>query len=144
MESEDLIAARDLIPGDVIFRGNEWRRVTSIWLHPNSCYNKIHTVRENEPDNAIALYEKVPLDFIHRRKSVQATKHVHFCTAISEMVVLKAAIEEYSKANELPERVKLENCNFAVDSDLVRRQCHETMMASFNRLKNAVNAVQKP
>lgn len=143
MEREDSISARFLKPGDVILIRGDWRIVTTVWLHPRSQYNKIHTVKETEPIET-ALYEKVSLDLVFRRKSVQTTKHVHFCAALSEMVALKAAIEEYSKANELPERVKLENCNFAVDSDLVRRQCHETMMASFNRLKNAVNAVQKP
>lgn len=144
MEQEDVIAARSLMPGDVIFRGGEWRRVTRIWLHPNSCYNKIHTVRENEPDNAIALYEKVPLDCIHRRKSVQSTKQVHFSTAIEEMVALQVAIEEYDRVNNLPEKVSVVGTTYQIDSVIIQRECHERMMASFNRLSNSIKAVKKP
>lgn len=144
MGREDSISARFLEPGDVIFRGNEWRRVIKIWLDARSCYNKIHTVGENEPDNAISLYEKIPLDFVLRRKPVQATKNVHFSTALEEMDVLQAAILEYDKANNLPDKVAVVGAMFQIDSALIQRECHEKMMASFNRLKNAVNAVQKP
>ncbi|WJN63725.1 hypothetical protein Erwinia_phage_Aioli_00077 [Erwinia phage Aioli] len=141
---EDYIEARDLVPGDVILLRGDWRRVTKIWLHPSSPYNKIHTVRENESDKAIALFEKIPLSFVLGRKPVQVTKQVHFCSAIEEMAKLEALIKAYDEANSLPEKVQLTNTNFEIDSVIVQRQCHENMMASFNRLKNAVNAVQKP
>lgn len=144
MGREDSISARFLEPGDVIFRDNEWRRVIKIWLDARSCYNKIHTVGENEPDNAISLYEKIPLDFVLRRKSVQVTKQLHFSTAVEEMVTLQCAIEEYDKANNLPEKVGVVGAMFQIDSAIIQRECHEKMMASFNRLKNAINAVKKP
>ena len=140
----DYIKARDLTPGDVILLRGDWRRVTKIWLHHSSPYNKIHTVRENESDKAIPLFEKIPLDFVLGRKPVQVTKQVHFCSAIDEMVVLKQAIEQYDEANALPPKVQLTNTNFEIDSAVVQRECHEKMMASFNRLKNSMNAVQKP
>lgn len=66
----DYIKARDLTPGDVILLRGDWRRVTKIWLHHSSPYNKIHTVRENESDKAIPLFEKIPLDFVLGRKPV--------------------------------------------------------------------------
>ncbi len=144
MEDELLVAARSLQPGDTILIRGSWRRVVKIWLHPRSPYNKIHTVREDEDDRAIALYEKVALDFIFRKKSMQSTKNVHFSTAIEEMVTLQIAIEEYDKSNNLPERVQVVGSSFEVESVLIQRKCHEDMMASFNRLKNAVNAVKKP
>lgn len=144
MDGEDLVAARHLKPGDVIQRHGEWRRVTQIWLDPRSPYNKIHTVLETESDKAISLYEKVSLDFIHRRKSVSNTKQVHFSAAIEEMSLLQMAIHDYAESNDLPEKVKLESTNFEIEATVIQRQCHEKMMASFNRLKNAINAVQKP
>lgn len=140
----DYIKARDLTPGDVILLRGDWRRVTQIWLHPSSPYNKIHTVRENESDKAIALFEKIPLSFVLGRKNPVQISHVSFCSAIDEMVVLKRSIEQYDEANNLPSKVHLSNTNFEIDSAIIQRECHERMMASFNRLKNVITGIKKP
>ena len=118
--------------------------VVSTWTNPRSPYNRIGVVDEGKGMKDIPLSLKLYLTTRYYRKTMQPTKQLHFSSAVEEMVSLQIAIEEYDKANNLPEKVKLENTNFEVEAVIIQRQCHEKMMASFNRLKNAINAVQKP
>lgn len=142
--STEAVAARFIEPGDIIFIENEWRMVTSTWVHPRSPYNRIGTVGEGKSMKDIALASKLYLDTkFYRRKSVN-TRQVHFSTAIEEMVTLQVAIEEYDRVNNLPEKVSVVGTTFQIDSVIIQRECHERMMASFNRLSNSIKAVKKP
>lgn len=118
--------------------------VVSTWTNPRSPYNRIGVVDEGKGMKDIPLSLKLYLTTKYYRRTMQTTKHLHLCSISEEMDVLKDVIMEYDRANNLPEKVGVVGSMFQIDSVLIQRECHEKMMASFNRIKNAVNLVKKP
>lgn len=150
------ILACDVVAGHVMYWHGEWWAVKNNYCHPKSCYAKMGLTnddfaREHGRNSVMATCKTIGKNQMVQILTERAvnevkanTTYLSLCSSVELMAKLKVLIEEYNDALDLPERVKLANSNFAIDSALIKRQSHEAMMAVFNQLKNTITKIEKP
>lgn len=150
------VLAFSIKEGQTIFWHGEWWQVKQNYCHPKSCYAKMSLVNEGfakehgrnatmYTSKAIGLRDLVTVLTEEGEELRKAeTTHVSLCDAIDLMAKLKVNMESYAECLNLPEFVTIAQGGFPLDSAVVKRVCHEQMMATFNQLKNTVQGIGKP
>lgn len=150
------VQAFEVKEGQTMYWHGEWWQVKKNYCHPNSCYAKMSLVNEGfakEHGRNATMYTSKTIG-IRSTITVLAeegeqlrkaeTTHVSLCDAIDLMAKLKVNMESYAEVLNLPETVTIAQGGFPLDSAVVKRVCHEQMMATFNQLKNTVQGIDKP
>lgn len=150
------VLACEVVAGQVMYWHGEWWQVKQNYCHPKSCYAKMSLVNDDfakEHGRNSTMYTSKSIgkrdtvmvyteEYMELRKA--ETTQVSLCSAIDLIAKLKTEIEQYSSSNDLPETVDIVQGGFSMDSAVVKRLCHEKMMATFSRLKNVLQAIDKP
>lgn len=150
------VLACEVVAGQVIHWRGEWWEVKQNYCHPQSCYAKMSLTNEDfakEYGRNSSMYTS---KLIGKRETVMVyteeymelrkaeTTHVSLCDAVEFLTALKIEIEQYASSLDLPETVNIVQGGFQMDSAVVKRVHHEKMMATFNKLKNVMQAISKP
>lgn len=132
------VYGKELVAGDFVLISGEFHEVTQTYLHPRSCYNKIHTVADSDREyykqhSIIGCYRKIPLSqvvYIKKRSKVVSGYLIEAGDSAKRVLQL---VGDYAAVKDLPARVEVAPSVW-MDKEVIVKTARSEMKAECNRL----------